>query len=101
MNAQPTIAYNASAPANLWRATISAFVKLTPRYQLKNPVMFCVYIGSILTTLIYVQQLISPTTHEAPWFIITTSIWLWFTVLFANFAESIAEGRGKAQAEHL
>ena len=101
MNAHPTLAYHASDPANLWRATVSAFSKLTPRYQLKNPVMFCVYISSILTTLIYVQQVIHPTTGEAPWFIITTSVWLWFTVLFANFAESIAEGRGKAQAESL
>ena len=101
MNAQPTLSYNASDPANLWRATVSAFCKLTPRYQLKNPVMFCVYIGSILTTLIYVQQLVAPTSLEAPWFIITTSVWLWFTVLFANFAESIAEGRGKAQADSL
>jgi len=101
MNAQPTIAYHASDPANLWRAIVSAFHKLTPRYQLKNPVMFCVYVGSILTTLIYVQQLVHPTSQEAPWFIIATSVWLWFTVLFANFAESIAEGRGKAQAEHL
>ncbi len=101
MNAQPTLAYHASDPANLWRATVSAFQKLTPRYQLKNPVMFCVYVGSILTTLIYIQQVIRPTTGEAPWFIITTSVWLWFTVLFANFAESIAEGRGKAQAESL
>jgi len=101
MNAHPTLAYHASDPANLWRATVSAFSKLTPRYQLKNPVMFCVYIGSILTTLIYVQQLVHPTSSEAPWFIITTSVWLWFTVLFANFAESIAEGRGKAQAESL
>ena len=94
-------AYSAMAPANLWRATVSAFQKLTPRYQLKNPVMFCVYVGSILTTLIYVQQLIHPTSTEAPWFIITVSVWLWFTVLFANFAESIAEGRGKAQAASL
>ena len=101
MNVQPTISYHASDPANLWRATMSAFGKLTPRYQLKNPVMFCVYIGSILTTLIYVQQLVHPTSQEPPWYIITTSVWLWFTVLFANFAESIAEGRGKAQAESL
>ena len=96
-----TMTYRASDPANLWRATVSAFAKLTPRYQLKNPVMFCVYIGSILTTLIYVQQIVHPTSSEAPWFIITTSIWLWFTVIFANFAESIAEGRGKAQADTL
>jgi len=101
MTKNETVAYSATAPAHLWQATVSAFQKLTPRYQLRNPVMFCVYIGSILTTLIYIQQIISPTSHEAPWFIITTSVWLWFTVLFANFAESIAEGRGKAQADHL
>ncbi len=101
MTSSTTPSYSASDPANLWRATVSAFTKLTPRYQLRNPVMFCVYISSILTSLIYVQQLVHRSTQEAPWFIISTSVWLWFTVIFANFAESIAEGRGKAQADSL
>ncbi len=62
--------------------------------------MFVVYVGSILTTLLWVQALVG--TGEAPaWFIFWVSVWLWFTVLFANFAEAMAEGRGKAQAASL
>ena len=68
--------------------------------QVRNPVMFVVEVGSILTTLLFVRSLFVPGT-ESPWFILHISIWLWATVLFANFAESVAEGRGKAQAEAL
>ncbi len=77
-----------------------AFRKLDPRVQWRNPVMFVVYIGSILTTALWLQAL---TGHgEAPgWFILNVAIWLWFTVLFANFAEALAEGRSKAQAASL
>jgi K+-transporting ATPase ATPase B chain len=77
-----------------------SFRKLTPRRQVRNPVMFVVYVGSILTTLLWLQALAG--TGEAPaWFIFWVSVWLWFTVLFANFAEAMAEGRGKAQAASL
>jgi potassium-transporting ATPase ATP-binding subunit len=66
----------------------------------RNPVMFVVEVGSVLTTGLYVQALVG--TGEAPaWFILAISLWLWFTVLFANFAEAMAEGRGKAQADSL
>jgi potassium-transporting ATPase ATP-binding subunit len=82
------------------QAIVDAFRKLTPRRQVRNPVMFVVYVGSILTTLLWVQALVGK--GEAPgWFIFWVSVWLWFTVLFANFAEAMAEGRGKAQAASL
>jgi len=81
-------------------AIVDAFRKLNPRTQLRSPVMFVVYIGSILTTLLYVQALTGQ--GEAPaGFILATAVWLWFTVLFANFAEALAEGRSKAQAASL
>src|SRR2546430_4113979 len=87
-------------PTIVTQAVIDSFRKLTPRRQVRNPVMFVVYVGSILTTLLWVQALVGK--GEAPaWFIFWVSIWLWFTVLFANFAEAMAEGRGKAQAASL
>ncbi len=73
---------------------------LNPRYQIKNPVMFVVEVGSVLTTLLFFQSLFGR-GETSPGFILHISIWLWVTVLFANFAESMAEGRGKAQAESL
>jgi K+-transporting ATPase ATPase B chain len=86
--------------AILKQAAIDSFKKLAPARQLRNPVMFVVYVGAILTTLLWGQAVVG--TGEAPgWFIFWVSVWLWFTVLFANFAEAIAEGRGKAQAESL
>src|SRR6266496_3396305 len=79
-----------------------SFRKLTPRHVIKNPVMFVVEIGSVLTTLILVRDLFAPTPGSQPlWFTFNVSFWLWFTVLFANFAEAVAEGRGKAQAATL
>jgi potassium-transporting ATPase ATP-binding subunit len=84
----------------LRQAVIDAFSKLTPRRQVRNPVMFVVYVGAILTTLLWVQAA-AGTGEAAPWFIFWVSVWLWFTVLFANFAEAMAEGRGKAQAASL
>ncbi len=82
------------------RAMIDAFLKLDPRLMAKNVVMFVVEIGSIITTLLWLQALSGQ--GEAPAaFIGAISIWLWFTVIFANFAEALAEGRGKAQAESL
>src|SRR2546429_6589657 len=87
-------------PTIVRQAIIDSFRKLTPRRQVRNPVMFVVYVGSILTTLLWVQALVGK--GEAPaGFIFWVSVWLWFTVLFANFAEAMAEGRGKAQAASL
>ncbi|HEY4371844.1 MAG TPA: potassium-transporting ATPase subunit KdpB [Burkholderiales bacterium] len=82
------------------QALIDAFLKLSPRAQIRNPVMFVVFIGSILTTGLWVQSVFG--RGEAPsGFILAIALWLWFTLLFANFAEAIAEGRGKAQAQSL
>jgi K+-transporting ATPase ATPase B chain len=76
--------------------------KLSPAKVIRNPVMFVVEIGSVLTTLIALRDAIAPTAHSAPlWFTIGISLWLWFTVIFANLAEAVAEGRGKAQAASL
>ncbi|HXX85746.1 MAG TPA: potassium-transporting ATPase subunit KdpB [Casimicrobiaceae bacterium] len=81
-------------------ALLDSFRRLTPRYQWRNPVMFVVYIGSILTTILWLQALFGQ--GEAPaGFILAVSLWLWVTLLFANFAEAIAEGRSKAQAASL
>src|SRR3989441_9489863 len=77
-----------------------SFRKLAPQHVIKNPVMFVVEIGSVLTTLL--RDLIAPTAGSQPlWFTFNVSFWLWFTVVFANFAEAVAEGRGKAQAATL
>ncbi|HVO45308.1 MAG TPA: potassium-transporting ATPase subunit KdpB, partial [Steroidobacteraceae bacterium] len=81
-------------------ALLDAIRKLDPRVQWRNPVMFVVYVGSILTTVLWAQALTGQ--GEAPaWFILNVALWLWFTVLFANFAEALAEGRSKAQANAL
>jgi K+-transporting ATPase ATPase B chain len=82
------------------RAVGDSFRKLDPRLEVRNPVMFVVEVGSVLTTLLWVQALLG--RGEAPTaFIGGIALWLWFTVLFANYAEAVAEGRGKAQAEAL
>ncbi|WP_165252041.1 potassium-transporting ATPase subunit KdpB [Paludisphaera soli] len=81
-------------------ATRDSFLKLAPRNQLRNPVMFAVYLGSLLTTWLWIRSLTTP-TGEPSGFILGVGAWLWFTVLFANFAEAIAEGNGKAQAASL
>ena len=86
-------------PAIVKRAIGDAFVKLDPRKMAKNPVMFIVEIGSIYTTLLFFQGL--PKEGEPHLFTGLVAAWLWFTVLFANFAEAVAEGRGKAQADTL
>jgi potassium-transporting ATPase ATP-binding subunit len=81
-------------------AIVDSFRKLKPRTQLRNPVMFCVYVGSILTTILWIAALGGQA--EAPaGFILAIALWLWFTVLFANFAEALAEGRSKAQTASL
>ncbi len=87
-------------PSIVRGAVLSSFVKLDPRHQFKNPVMFVVEVGSAFTSALFVQALLGK--GEAPaGFILAVSLWLWFTVLFANFAEAMAEGRGKAQADAL
>lgn len=87
-------------PPIVRRAIWDSLLKLNPRHQLRNPVMFTVYLGSAFTLLLFLQS-ISGHGSESPWFILAISAWLWFTVLFANFAEAMAEGRGKAQADTL
>jgi len=96
---------HASVPRGFDRALVTralkdAFLKLSPRLQFRNPVMFVVFVCSVLTTLLWVQALAGH--GEAPaGFIFWVALWLWFTLLFANFAEALAEGRGKAQADSL
>ena len=87
-------------PTLVTPAIVSAFRKLSPSVQWRNPVMFVVYVGSIITTILWIQALGGQ--GEAPaGFILAIALWLWFTVLFANFAEALAEGRSKAQAASL
>jgi potassium-transporting ATPase ATP-binding subunit len=89
-------------PTILRRASIDALRKLAPRHVAKNPVMFVVEIGSVLTTLIFFRDLVRGVGSGTPlWFTGALTVWLWFTVIFANFAEAVAEGRGKAQADTL
>src|SRR5574342_886375 len=88
------------SPEIYQRAIVDSFIKLNPRMMVRNPVMFVVEIGSVLTTALWIQALLGQ--GEAPTgFIGAIALWLWFTVLFANFSEAVAEGRGKAQAESL
>ncbi|OAI25698.1 MULTISPECIES: potassium-transporting ATPase subunit KdpB [Methylomonas] len=87
-------------PQILQQALFDAFAKLTPQQQWKNPVMFVVYLGSLLTTVLWLQAL-NGESEESAGFILSITLWLWFTVLFANFAEAVAEGRSKAQAAFL
>jgi len=95
-----TASHSMFDPVLLKPAIADAFRKLAPRTQLRNPVMFCVYVGSILTTILWIAALAGQA--EAPaGFILAIALWLWFTVLFANFAEALAEGRSKAQAASL
>ena len=87
-------------PKILRQAALDAFRKLDPRRMVRNPVMFVVFVGSLLTTGLFLQAVVGK--GEAPaGFILAIALWLWFTVLFANFAEAMAEGRGKAQAAAL
>ena len=86
-------------PPIVRRATVDAFRKLSPRQQVKNPVMFVVAVGALVTTLLVVTDIAGSRSNLG--FNIQIALWLWFTVLFANFAEAMAEGRGKAQADNL
>src|SRR6201998_2367798 len=81
------------------RAAIDAVIKLNPARMVRNPVMFVVEVGSVLTTVLLFMP--SSRVHGSFGFDLQVSLWLWFTVLFANFAEAMAEGRGKAQADAL
>ena len=83
------------------RAIRDAFGKLDPRRMIRNPVMFVVEIGSAFTTILFLHAVLTGAGDASPGFIAAISVWLWFTVLFANFAEAMAEGRGKAQADAL
>lgn len=84
------------------RAILDSFKKLNPRKMMGNPVMFVVEVGSVLTTLQLIRGIISPVPGvTSTGFELQITLWLWFTVLFANFAEAMAEGRGKAQADNL
>src|SRR5256885_1237135 len=84
------------------RAIVDAFIKLNPRAMMKNPVMFVVEVGSVLTTIQFIYGVFRPVSGITnPKFELQITLWLWFTVLFANFAEAMAEGRGKAQADNL
>src|SRR5258706_7122789 len=96
-------------PSIIRRAIPDSFKKLDPRVQVKNPVMFVVEIGSVVTTIEFIRLLFTQPsagltrnqlTAETI-FVLAVAIWLWFTVVFANFAEAMAEGRGKAQADTL
>src|ERR1700674_2817652 len=81
------------------RAISESVYKLSPRHMIRNPVMFVVLVGSVATTLILARDIVA---GRADWgFTLQIAVWLWFTVLFANFAEAMAEGRGKAQADAL
>ena len=86
-------------PVILRQAFTGAFTKLNPRVMVKNPVMFVVEVGSVLTSALLIQDVIQHRPGFA--FDLQITLWLWFTVLFANFAEAMAEGRGKAQADTL
>jgi len=83
-------------------AVKDSFRKLSPRHVMKNPVMFVVEVGSLVTSAELVKDIVSPSVGNAPvWFTLCVTVFLWFTLLFANFAEAVAEGRGKAQADSL
>src|SRR5574341_618843 len=89
-------------PTIVRQAAVQSLKKLDPRHVVKNPVMFVVEVGSVLTTVLWLRdRLVHPAGAAPGWFTLTVSLWLWFTVVFANFAEALAEGRGKAQADTL
>jgi K+-transporting ATPase ATPase B chain len=87
-------------PTIVRRAARDSFIKLDPRVQARNPVMFVVLVGSVWTTVLFFRDLPHASSSDSV-FVGLVAVWLWFTVLFANFAEAVAEGRGKAQADTL
>jgi len=88
-------------PKIIGPAILAAFAKLNPRTLITNPVIFVLEVVTVLTTIIFVRDLAVSNGGDNPWFTFQIILWLWFTVLFANFAEAVAEGRGKAQAASL
>src|SRR5579872_4622830 len=99
MSKHPRTQSSVMDPAILWPAIGDAFKKLNPRVMARNPVMFVVEIVATLTTVLFFRDLVTGGAHLG--FSFQINLWLWFTVLFANFAEAVAEGRGKAQAASL
>ena len=99
MTKHPKTQSSMTDPAILWPAVGNAFKKLDPRVMARNPVMFVVEVTATLTTFLFLRDLAQGHQHLA--FAFQINLWLWFTVLFANFAEAVAEGRGKAQADTL
>ncbi|HSO98539.1 MAG TPA: potassium-transporting ATPase subunit KdpB [Solirubrobacteraceae bacterium] len=86
------------------RALIDSLVKLDPRVQIRNPVMFVVELGAVITTAVWLKQVFGGSAlggHDPSWYTLTIALWLWLTVVFANMAEAFAEGRGRAQAATL
>src|SRR6201985_3466080 len=86
------------------RALIDSFLKLDPRVQIRNPVMFVVEIGALITTVTWLIQVFGGKAlggNDPAWYTFVISFWLWLTVVFANMAEAFAEGRGRAQADTL
>src|SRR5579884_1475401 len=98
---RPRRAISLFEPKIVSRAVIDSFKKLDPRNQAKNPVMFIVEVGAVVTTAEWMRTLFDRSLAGDQFFVLAVTIWLWFTVLFANFAEAMAEGRGKAQADTL
>ena len=100
-----TSAPRCSAPRSCARRSSDRCVKLDPRVQVRNPVMFVVEIGAVITTVTWLIQVFGGKPlgggHEPAWFTFTVAFWLWLTVVFANLAEALAEGRGRAQADTL
>src|SRR5262245_10035425 len=86
-------------PPIVRRAIRDAFIKLNPRHMVRNPVMFVVLLGSAYTTMVLARDIVQGKPGVG--FTLQLTLWLWFTVVFANFAEAMAEGRGKAQADTL
>ncbi len=97
IDSQKNLFWNASI---IKTAIYEAFLKLKPLYQARNPVMFTVYVSASLTTLLFIQAWLGQ-GEASPRFILSIAVWLWLTLLFANFSEAMAEGRGKAQARTL
>src|SRR6201991_2978139 len=99
LSGRRTSASTLTDPKILGPALVDAFRKLDPRVMIKNPVMFTVEVVASLTTVLFIRDLV--TGGGGLGFAFQINLWLWFTVLFANFAEAVAEGRGKAQAATL
>ncbi len=91
-------------PEIVRRALLDSLIKLDPRVQIRNPVMFVVEIGALITTVTWLIQVFGGRAlggNDPAWYTLTISVWLWLTVVFANMAEAFAEGRGRAQADTL